>query len=187
MNTFPIHAGLLSIVLISSFVPTVQQTIATEETPTISQSANKEDFDKALDFVLASEGGCADHPNDLGGRTMKGITHRTAKAHGWTGDVCSMPDSKIKEIYYQSYWKKPGCDKYAWPLNTVCFDTAVGSGSFVFSENLPDDPIKASETVIERRRAWRHEFVRRRPEQRVFLQGWLNRDAKLEKLVRGEK
>ncbi|MCT7969870.1 hypothetical protein NG799_26495 [Laspinema sp. D1] len=55
-------------------------------------------FTAAYDWTLGKEGGCSDHPADRGGRTYKGIIRSVAQRHGYD-DPCSMPESKIQEIY----------------------------------------------------------------------------------------
>jgi len=84
----------------------------------------KKDFEKALKFVLKWEGGYSNDPNDPGGETKYGISKRSYPHE----DIKNMTLERAKEIYYQNYWLKAGCDGLTFPFNIVVFDTAVNMG-----------------------------------------------------------
>ena len=67
-------------------------------TPTISAM---------IDGILAREGGFVNHPSDPGGATRYGITQRTARANGYTGDMRYLPLTTAREIYYREYVERP--------------------------------------------------------------------------------
>jgi hypothetical protein len=93
-------------------------------------------FLRALDFVLAHEGGWSDNPADPGGATMKGITLGTyvrwcadqRRPEPTKDDLRTITDDEVQQIYLGDYWLKSGADKLAWPLQLAHFDAAVNSG-----------------------------------------------------------
>ena len=100
-------------------------------------------FQRALDFTLRWEGGYANHPNDPGGETYRGISRR---AHplwvGWSiidevkpqsGEVIqdAKLETQIALFYFQHYWRAANCDvieQLAPTLASSVFDMAVHSG-----------------------------------------------------------
>lgn len=81
--------------------------------------------------VVAKEGGYSNDPNDSGSETNWGITLRTARKHGYTGEMRDMPRSIAESIYEQSYWYEPGF----YDVSTVSlavarelFDTGINIG-----------------------------------------------------------
>lgn len=89
-------------------------------------------FKQALAWVLESEGGNDDDPDDPGGRTSRGITQREWNAYCDVagiprGDVWKAPQGAIEDIYHRTYWLPygpvlpPGVDY-------VFFDEAVNAG-----------------------------------------------------------
>ncbi len=89
-------------------------------------------FPEALAHTLKHEGGWANHPNDPGGATMKGVTHRTY-ANYLGRDVShdelrAIPDEHLAEIYRKRYWNACRCDELPDGLDLAVFDTAVNSG-----------------------------------------------------------
>ena len=136
-------------------------------------------FDKALKFVLKWEGNYVNNPNDKGGATNKGITQNTY--NGWLRskgqnlkDVRNITDSEVKEIYYNNYWLKAGCDKMSEKFAILAFDTAVNMGVNRVSEFLKAAEYKYPDKFIIARIAKYLEFSKY-GNQKVFLQGWLNR------------
>ena len=136
-------------------------------------------FDKALKFVLKHEGGYVNNPNDKGGATNKGITQNTY--NGWLRskgqnlkDIRNITDSEVKEIYYNNYWLKAGCDKMSEKFAILAFDTAVNMGVSRVSEFLKVAEYKYPDKFIIARIAKYLEFSKY-GNQKVFLQGWLNR------------
>ena len=137
------------------------------------------EFENALKFVLAREGGYVNDPDDRGGATNKGITQNTynswLKAHGKSSkDVKNITDAEVKEIYYKNYWLAAGCDKMTSKFAVVCFDTAVNMGVSRVDEFLKAAKwIDINEFYLARIRKY-NEFAKNQT-QRKFLNGWLNR------------
>lgn len=85
-------------------------------------------FEPALKHVLVHEGGYVNHPKDPGGETNYGITKRTARAHGYTGSMRSIPMSVVRSIYRKSYWGRINGDALPAGVDYAVFDFAVNSG-----------------------------------------------------------
>lgn len=79
------------------------------------------------------EGLLSDHPNDPGGRTMRGVTqvrynqHRDSKSLP-RRDVLLISKPEWLDIYYNGYWLKAGCDKLHPGVDLAIYDAAVNSG-----------------------------------------------------------
>lgn len=136
-------------------------------------------FKKALQFVLAREGGYVNDPNDRGGATNKGITQNTYNA--WlkvngkaTKDVKMITDAEVKEIYYNNYWLKAGCNKMTSKFAVICFDTAVNMGVGRVKEFLSACQYTDIDAYFLARIRKYNEFAKN-ASQRTFLHGWLNR------------
>lgn len=71
------------------------------------------DVVRIINELIQREGGYVDHPADRGGPTNFGITEQVARAHGFTGDMVSLPIETAFSIYFQIYWQRPGFDQVA--------------------------------------------------------------------------
>jgi len=159
----------------------------------------------ALTFTLKWEGGYVNNPNDYGGATNYGVTQRTYDS--WRRGKGLAPTSvknitkdEVTQIYEMQYWVPTKCARMEQNLAIVMFDTAINfgvGGAFEFLQEaggLTPDGIwgPASESVFQKnnnisfarkiiagRKAYRHKRVKDDPSQKVFLQGWLNRDDDL--------
>jgi len=89
-------------------------------------------FSEALAHTLKHEGGWSHHPNDPGGATMKGITHKTYTRYLGRDvtheELRSIPDDHLADIYRQHYWDACHCDALPDGLDLAVFDTAVNTG-----------------------------------------------------------
>ena len=89
-------------------------------------------FPEALAHTLRFEGGWANHPNDPGGATMKGVTHKTyARYLGRDvshDELRAIPDEHLADIYRRHYWDACRCDELPAGLDLAVFDTAVNTG-----------------------------------------------------------
>lgn len=93
-------------------------------------------FDICLDEVLRHEGGYADHPDDPGGATNMGITHRTLarwrRVSPWwrldKAEVRALGRSEAARIYRASYWDRMRAGELPAGLDLAVFDYAVNSG-----------------------------------------------------------
>jgi len=89
-------------------------------------------FDACLDVVLRWEGGWADHPEDPGGATMRGVTIGTYSQ--WKGrsvtkdELRAISDAEVRAIYRRNYWDKVRGDDLLPGIDLVAFDAAVNSG-----------------------------------------------------------
>jgi lysozyme family protein len=92
----------------------------------------KKNFKGALEHVLVHEGGWADHPEDPGGATMKGVTLITFRRHFGENktkeDLRNISDRQLQKIYRSGYWDKCSCDKLPSGVDYTVFDSAVNSG-----------------------------------------------------------
>lgn len=145
-------------------------------------------FKKALAFVLKWEGGYANNPNDKGGATNKGITQNTynnwLKTQGLTSkDIKNISNEEIEQIYYKNYWLAAGCNKMDKVFAILVFDTAVNMGFGRAKEFLQTAEWKYPEKFIKARKDKYQEFAQY-GNQRIFLRGWLNRLADLEKYIK---
>lgn len=82
-------------------------------------------FDKALEHTLLFEGGYSNDPKDRGGETKFGISKRSYPHL----DIKNLTLEKAKEIYYQDYWLKMGCDKMPPIIAPKVFDVGVNMGT----------------------------------------------------------
>jgi len=80
------------------------------------------DFNKAIDFVLANEGGYANNPADPGGETNFGISHRAYP----TLDIKNLTREEAETIYQRDYWKFD--DVASQRVATKLFDACVNMG-----------------------------------------------------------
>ena len=158
-------------------------------------------FEAALPFILRWEGGFVDHPADPGGRTNKGVTQRVYNAwlarQGQSGrDVKQITDAEVHAIYESGYWVPPRCDLLAAPLDVVQLDTAVNMGpgrAVRFLQQavgcgvdgdfgpatqravMACDGGDAITKYCSIREDFYRQIVARKPDQAVFLKGWMNR------------
>lgn len=94
-------------------------------------------FDRALDFTLAWEGGYSDHPGDSGNWTGGSINSGELKGTKWGISAAAYPLLDIKnltleearEIYYRDYWLKLKLPEDVSVAAAVAvFDAAVNHG-----------------------------------------------------------
>lgn len=166
-------------------------------------------FAAALPFILRWEGGYVNHPADHGGATNKGVTQRVyddwrARQGRPARDVKLLEETELQAIYESGYWIPPRCDLLSDPLDLVHFDTAVNAGPkravrFLqravgcgvdgdFGQQTQDavgecDVATAVAAYCDAREAFYRDIVARKPDQAVFLKGWLNRLNALRKEV----
>ena len=54
--------------------------------------------------TIRVEGGYSNHPDDLGGETMWGVTEQVARAWGYDGAMAALPETTAAAIYHAGYW-----------------------------------------------------------------------------------
>lgn len=80
------------------------------------------DFSKAIDFVLANEGGYVNNPADPGGETNFGISQRAYP----TLDIKDLTRDEAVTIYQRDYWKFDALSSQR--VATKLFDACVNMG-----------------------------------------------------------
>jgi lysozyme family protein len=80
------------------------------------------EFHKAIDFVLANEGGYANNPGDPGGETNFGISKRAYPAL----DIKNLTREEACTIYERDYWKFDAVSSQR--VATKVFDACVNMG-----------------------------------------------------------
>ncbi len=169
-------------------------------------------FAKILNFTLEIEGGYVNNPSDPGGETNKGIRQVTYDSYRKENkqdlkSVKFITDTEVIDIYKKYYWLQSKCQLLPAPLNMVLFDTAVNfgcGGAVMFLQEalgLKDkdvDGILGSNTlslitptnatvkalsIINGRISYRYDIVKKYPERRIFLEGWIKRDNNLKKFI----
>jgi lysozyme family protein len=162
-------------------------------------------FERALKFVLKSEGGFSNHPDDKGGKTMKGILQRVYDKYRDDKQedrrcVSQISDEEVEDIYYNEYWVPGRCYKFPWPLYAVHFDGCVNSGVgqagkwlqravgtkadgaigpktiMAYEAKVKDVGVDAIvKDILEQREGFYKLLVYKDPTQKSFINGWLNR------------
>lgn len=154
-------------------------------------------FFKSLDKVLEHEGGFVDHPEDPGGATNKGITHKTyseflERPLEDVSELQNIPDQHVELIYKKRYWDKVKGDELPSGVDFCVFDWAVNSGPGRAAKALqeavgatPDGVIgpktisavqlKGPKDTIEAVTKSRLEFYRSLKTFSTFGRGWLKR------------
>jgi lysozyme family protein len=162
-------------------------------------------FEQALSFTLPEEGGFVDNPDDDGGATDHGITqhvydfYRGAKGEP-TQSVALISSAEVEDIYQTKYWVPGHCAELPAALGIVHFDWCVNHGVGGAIKTLQGvlgvtaDGVfgPATRAALEgkdtrqlvsaygaARGAWYTEFVKLRPEESQFYNGWTARDFKL--------
>lgn len=152
--------------------------------------------------LLRLEGGYANHKNDKGGCTNKGITINTFRDYYGAGldcnDLKEIKEEQVEHIYKDGYWDKCWGDKIADSnLAHLLVDFAINSGCKKAIKTLQsiigvdDDgimgkitlnainsyynPKELFEELKEARKKHYLDIVEKNPSQKVFLKGWLNR------------
>ena len=89
-------------------------------------------FDTCLSYVLASEGGFVNNPQDPGGITNLGCTKAVwAEVVGHPvseKDMRNLTKDDVKPLYKRKYWDKISGDKLPAGLDYAVFDAAINSG-----------------------------------------------------------
>lgn len=157
----------------------------------------KENFDKALEYVLHHEGGWANHKNDPGGATMQGITLRTYRSfYGkdkTARDLRNISDTERDALYRKMYWDEIAGDALPPGLDYLVFNAAVHSGPKRASKWLQQalgnveadgiigpktlNAVAAADTEVLINEYWdlQMTFLRNLSHWKTFGRGWTNR------------
>lgn len=172
-----------------------------------------EKFEKAIDYVLANEGGYVFDKNDPGGETKYGISKRSYPRL----NIKDLSMDEAKKIYFSDYWMKGKFEKIPdESVATQLFDLSVNLGirsAIIVLQralravgvNVQEDglfgPVTLSGVIfccmsnelgpstllaaIKSEAAGYYRLIAaKNPSQQKFLSGWLNRAYK--KLIKGE-
>ncbi|MBW4682177.1 MAG: secretion activating protein [Microcoleus vaginatus WJT46-NPBG5] len=165
-------------------------------------------FKTALQFTLKWEGGYS--PNDVNGAVNRGITQATYDTYRQSKSlaiqtVSKITEAEVEEAYLELFWKPGKADLMCLPLAIVHFDTSVnfgvtGSTKFL-QEALGGVPVdgdfgpktmtalqqannlKTAKRYCQCRLDYRQQRVKSTPSHKIFLEGWLNRDKDLLRLI----
>lgn len=156
---------------------------------------------KLIPFILRWEGGFANHPNDKGGATNKGITIATFRQYygkeSTIDDLRNMSNEQWEYIFKAGYWDMlKANDITNQSIANICVDWAWCSGTRTAIKQVQrllgvdDDGIVGNITlsainkanskelfnkIKSSRLAFVEAIVKRYPTQKVFLKGWRNR------------
>ena len=155
-------------------------------------------FFKSLEMVLKHEGGFVDHPEDPGGATNKGITHKTysdflGRPLEDVGELKNIPDEHVQQIYKDGYWNRVKADQLSSGVDFCIFDWAVNSGpgraakalqkAVMVTQDGAIGPMTLAaveeelpEEIIEKITKEREEFYRSLRTFDTFGKGWLRRN-----------
>lgn len=109
-------------------------------------------------------------PDDPGGATKYGIDHRSHP----NVDIRNLTEDQAKQIYWDDYWQKNGCEEKGFPLGEVYFNACVNCGSGRAMKLLSESGNDASR-FLDAQAAFYHRLVQARPKSVKYLKGWLNR------------
>ena len=155
-------------------------------------------FFKSLEIVLKHEGGFVDHPEDPGGATNKGITHKTysdflGRPLEDVSELKNIPDEHVQQIYKDGYWNRVKADQLSSGVDFCVFDWAVNSGpgraakalqkAVMVTQDGAIGPMTLAaveeelpEEIIEKITKEREEFYRSLRTFDTFGKGWLRRN-----------
>lgn len=163
-------------------------------------------LDLALKFTLQEEGGYVNNPHDSGGATNHGITQATYDSYRDSmklprQSVSLITDAEVRTIYDEMYWQPAKCPQLHSPLDVCHFDWTVNHGVPGAIKTLQaalgveadgvwgpqsasalaiSDPVETVQVYNQLRRAWYRNRVEQKPDQAVFLKGWLARVDRLD-------
>jgi lysozyme family protein len=95
--------------------------------------------EEIFNAILGKEGGYVNNPDDRGGATRWGITEQVARAHGYVGNMRSLPRETALAILIADYWTGPRFDLIATASPSIAAeicDTGVNMGPSVPSKWL---------------------------------------------------
>lgn len=99
----------------------------------------RENFAPSLDFTLQFEGGFANHKDDPGGATMKGVTLSTFRQYSpgaTVADLKAISTDMLRRIYRDGYWNAVAGDNLGAGVDGATFDYAVNSGPGAAKKSL---------------------------------------------------
>lgn len=170
--------------------------------PVDSTPISTDFFDDAFSYTLGNEGEYSNHPSDGGGPTRWGVIQieysRYIGHPASIEEMQNLPIEHAKDIYKNQYWNALGLDGIeARNVAIALFDRAVLNGLFgssklvrqtmgieengrvgfkeLFSNINLTNPVAFVMRLADFCEAQHRARVAEKPNQRVFLPGWLNR------------
>lgn len=143
-------------------------------------TAQLNNFKKALKFTLKWEGGYVFDPDDPGGETKWGISKKAYP----NLDIKNLSAEQAADIYAKDYWEAAGCGNMGWPLSAATFDSAVNCGvsrAKAWSNGTDD-----YKTVLSRRRDYYVDLINKNSKMIKYANGWWNRMADLKRFCDSE-
>lgn len=150
-------------------------------------------FELAIPIILRREGGYVNDPADPGGETNFGISKRSYPAL----DIKGLTVDAATAIYLHDWWDRYNYQAIlAQAVATKVFDMAVNMGASRAHKivqdvlDMPQDGILGPKTLVElnatpslkllislqdTQAQFYRNLVLAKPEEKKFLQGWLNR------------
>lgn len=161
------------------------------------------EFEKAIPIILKHEGGFVNHPSDPGGATNRGIIFNLFKQYAQVLKVPttleslkSLTEDQAKFIYREHFWNEMKGDHINdQQLANIIFDGFVNMGytalrilqreigvsadgifgeKTIFNLNYAD-PETVFNGFKDARIRYYEALAERKPQMKVFLNGWLNR------------
>ena len=169
-----------------------------------------ENWDKAFAEVLKSEGGYVNDPHDHGGETNLGVTKAAWSDYMGRpiadGEMKALTPDVVKPFYKIRYWDVCHCDVLPAGVDYMVFDLAVNGGTGRGAKMLQtvagvnadgaigpatlaaltaikDEPKVTIKKMSAYKEAFYKAIVTAKPDQKKFLEGWLNRVETVEKLA----
>ncbi|MEN2984875.1 MAG: glycosyl hydrolase 108 family protein [Dictyoglomaceae bacterium] len=142
----------------------------------------KDNFEKAVNFVLKWEGNYSNDKDDYGGETKYGISKRSYPDL----DIKNLTIEKAKEIYRKNYWEKMKCDNLPYPMDIIVFDTSVNMGISTAQELLKKSNNDPKEFMILRIKKYKEIITKNKKLEKFFI-GWINRVIDLYLFTGGNK
>lgn len=143
---------------------------------------SRKDFEKAVAFTIKWEGGYVNDPDDPGGETKYGITKKSYPDI----DIKSLTVDDAKEIYWNDYWLKSGCENLEPKTAVAVFDTAVNTGvgkTLQFLEKASGTDDKKSIFLLNERENFYRNLAMNNSKFKKYLKGWINRINDLRKTL----
>lgn len=142
-------------------------------------------YARCLSVVLTHEGGYANHPQDPGGATMKGVTQATYNAYRARKGLApravrQIAEAELQEIYRTGYWNEVQGDTLPIGVDLAVFDGAVNSGPARSKGWLRSGMRQTAADTVKAICAARRSFLRGLRTWATFGRGWTRRVADIE-------
>lgn len=133
----------------------------------------KENWGKAIEFVLKWEGG---ETVDTGGYTKYGISKKRFPEL----DIENLTLEEAKDIYYREYWLKYGCDKLPYPIDIIMFNCSVQAETV--AKKILDNHENWQDFLLQMIRYYTYLAGSRK--YRPYFRGWINRTIDLYNMIK---